>query len=102
MADYSMGAGFPLWSDADVDGAESKSWDLPEDLTVALSSWQADFDNAYDPVSGWPSLELLNRHFKEAIRLRTCLERALPDNVIELDYWQIMVNGKEEPLPDIV
>ncbi|WP_074713594.1 hypothetical protein [Arthrobacter alpinus] len=102
MADYSMGAGFPLWSDTDVAGTESHGWDLSEELTAALSSWQADFDNAYDPSTGWPSLELLNRHFKEATRLRTCLQLALPSNVIELDYWQTMVNGKDEPLPNSV
>lgn len=99
MADYSMGAGFPLWSDADLADTGSRDWALPEDLTAALRAWQADFDNAYDPVKGWPSLELLNRHFKEASRLRTCLEQALPNNVIELDYWQTTVNGEEEPLP---
>ncbi|ALE93673.1 hypothetical protein AOC05_17310 [Arthrobacter alpinus] len=99
MAEYSMGAGFPLWSDADVAGTESNDWDLSEELKDALSSWQADFDNNYDPSEGWPSLEFLNRHFREASRLKVCLERELPNNVIDLDYWQLAVKGKEEPLP---
>lgn len=102
MAEYSMGGGFPLWLDSGVGVSELDSWDLPDELKGALASWQTDFDKAYDPFKGWPSLELLNLHFKEATRLRTCLQRELPSNVIELDYWQTMVNGKEEPLPHSV
>lgn len=99
MADYSMGAGFPLWADTGITAPEPRHWKLSEELTAALSAWQADFDNNYDPFTGWTSVELLNRHYEEATRLKTCLERALPSNAIDLDYWQTMVNGREEPLP---
>ncbi len=67
--------------------ADSTLWELSDELAADLSSWQEDFDNNYDPVTGWPSMESLSRHFHEAVSLKERVELELPSNAVELDYW---------------
>lgn len=94
-----MGAGFPLWRDSVPSNADSTLWELSDELAAILSSWQEDFDYKYDPVTGWTSMESLSRHFQEAVSLKERVELELPSNAVELDYWQTIVDGKEEPFP---
>jgi hypothetical protein len=91
--------GYPLWRDEYTEDTSLASWGLSAELVAALSAWQKTFDDAFDDEAGWPSTELLAAHYKEALRLKDCLVKELPDYRVELDYWQLFVNGKEVNLP---
>jgi hypothetical protein len=82
MPEYS--AELPLW------GVTWQSLDLPASLLDRLADWQQEFDDNFDPFSGWKSEIVRAKWSAEAQELEVDLRRALPKEVeLVIDLWPI-------------
>lgn len=92
MNDY--GVRLPIWAFNDEEGLF-----LPRDLFVdplhsELLAWAAEFDNGFDPISGWGTVEELERHCKTGKALASAVRDVLPQDIpVTCDIWELMVNG---------
>jgi hypothetical protein len=61
---------------------------LPEDLTQRIRQWARQFNDHFSWETGWPSREMARAHEEEGRRLHGQVVAALPDDIVDLDYWE--------------
>ncbi len=62
---------------------------LPEPLVRDLLTWQELFDTHYRHEDGWDSPQAAKTYEQDGHRLRSTLQKALPDYVVRLDLWPV-------------
>ncbi len=71
-------------------GRSIQSFGLAAALLDGLASWRQEFDDNYDPMTGWTSHEIRANWAKEARNLEFELRRSLPENVeLTVDLWPL-------------
>ena len=86
MNDYSVA--IPLWGDNyEVDFLPPG---VPADLEADLRAWAKQFNDNFEPGTGWPTRDMADSHRAEGERLLRQLRAALPNDEVVLDYWELM------------
>ncbi|MGH8010517.1 MAG: hypothetical protein ACREQ3_26280 [Candidatus Binatia bacterium] len=83
--DYSVR--WPLWGD---DGMlEPDALDISAQLRVRIEEWAAEFNEMYDFLRGWPSVEVRELHRAEGVEIANCLREELGQAYeVKLEYWE--------------
>ncbi len=61
---------------------------LPEDLTERVRTWTRMFTENYERNFQWPSRQMACEHEAEGCRLHAEVAAALPEDTVELVYWE--------------
>jgi len=87
MNDYL--ADWPFWGDGEDAGlCAAGNPALPADLEADIRAWAACFNDQFSREYGWPEEETAAAHKVEGERLHRCVQRALPEHDIVLNYWE--------------
>ncbi|WP_420100296.1 hypothetical protein [Corynebacterium sp.] len=67
---------------------------LPDELSQEIRRWARQFSDHFSWETGWPSGDIARAHEEEGRRLHAQVVAALPEDIVDLDYWETSVAGR--------
>jgi hypothetical protein len=87
MNEYSVG--WPFWGGRKGAGlCAANDPKLPEEVSIAVLSWAAQFNAFYDFETGWPDAMMAAAHHAEGERIFKEVQRLLPEHQLVFQYWE--------------